>query len=87
MLWVLTRTVRCAEARYSILMKPSLRAKEGATEEVSMNGPDDQAAARLGWRLIERLNTKVRDRLDPYKLAKVGVARSTVLLLPCWACW
>ncbi len=62
MLWVLTRTVRCAEARYSILMKPSLRAKEGATEEVSMNGPDDQAAARLRRRLIERLNTKENER-------------------------
>jgi hypothetical protein len=36
-----------------------LRVKDVATEEVSMNGPDDQAAARLRrQRLIERLNTK-----------------------------
>jgi hypothetical protein len=40
-------------------VKPSLRAQDVATEEVSMNGPDDQAAARLRrQRLIERLNAK-----------------------------
>jgi len=46
-------------------VKPSLRAKGVATEEVSMNGADDQAARLRRQRLIERLNVKENELSKP----------------------